>query len=103
MAAAEIQIGSEVPILLRIPVAPFHRAEKARPIEIGRLLRHSGRRLLQVSSVAMPPSPCHCDFTEESGLDHLFFGTEIDDAGALLHADLADPVVDTVVLDYFRP
>ncbi len=103
LPAAEIEIGAEIPVLLRIVVAPLHRAQEARPVEVGGLGGHARGRFPQVGAVAVPPGARQRDLAELSGLEVLVLGLQVVLAGALLHAHLADAVVDARRLDDRRP
>src|ERR1700722_3157056 len=91
LAAAEIEEGAEVEILGRIPVAVFHGTEEARPVQVGGLLRGFGGQAF--GGAAIPNALDVRDLAEHARLDESFAGFQIDRAGALLHADLADTIV----------
>jgi len=93
LTTAEFKISPEIPEALGIPIAPFHWAEKAGPIEIGGLGGETLRGSLEVSAVAVPPGAGQGDFAEFTGIEILALGLEVVLTRALLHADLTDAVV----------
>src|ERR1019366_1071951 len=103
LAAAEIEGGAPVPILLGVPVAPFERAEEVGPSEVGGFGLESGGRLAQVIAIAVPPGAAEGDFAEFAGVYVFRLGLEVVLAGALLHADLADEIVGARRLDDHGP
>ena len=94
LPAAEIQIGAPVEILLRIVIAPLERSQEMRPIEIGREGLQGFRRAPQVIAVAVPPGTRQRDLAQLARVEILALGLQVVLAGALLHAHLADALVD---------
>ena len=99
LPATEIEIGAKVVILLRIVVAPFHRPQEARPIEIRRLRRERGRRLPKVIRVSVPPGSRQSDFAQLAGADVLIARANVMRTRALLHSHLNHAVVHAGRLD----
>lgn len=101
LTATVVEIGAEVEVLLGIVIAPLQGAEEAGPVEIAGLLLKHLRGLAQVVAVAVPPGAGEGDLAELAGIEILFLGLQVVAAGTLLHAHLADAVVDAGGLDDF--
>jgi hypothetical protein len=100
-AASEVQKRTKIEILSGVPIAVFHRSEEAHPVEIGRLLaRFGGQRPFDA---AVPDAPGVRDLAQQPAIDEALFGLQIDRAGTLLHAHLADLIVDARGLDDLGP
>ncbi len=93
LAAAEIEVGAEIVVLLRIVVAPLDRAQVSRPVQIRRLRLQRFRRAPQMIGVAVPPRPRQRDLAQLAGIHVFALRLQVVLTGALLHAHLANAVV----------
>ena len=99
LPAAEIQVGAPIPVLLRVPVAPLQGAQEVRPIQVGGLRLERRRRLAQVVGIPVPPGARQRDLAQLARIHVEPFGLQVVLAGTLLHAHLADAVVEPRRLD----
>ena len=81
----------------------FRRPRKCAQSRSCRLRLQRSGRLAQVVAVAVPPGARQRDLADLAGIEVLALGLEVVLAGALLHAHLADAIVDARRLHHRRP